>query len=244
MAISKYSAALLLAILPAALSTTALRAETVTVTISGVNGVVNSTNDFVLPYLLTLSGPALTSPVTIAADCYDFFDEVTVGQSWTANVLTLPGIATTGQYSSLPNALTLYEDVAWFSAQPATTPQEQIDLQQDMWNVFLPTLGPPPVGAFPVDAGMQTYLDELAATNLSTYDFTPFVFLEGVANDSVPPGSPLVQAFVIDTNVSGPLRITDTPEPGSLFLMFAGFVLAGGYWMSSRRKRSTSSNLA
>jgi hypothetical protein len=229
MAILRYAAAALLALLPMSFTAAQLHASTVEITLTGV-GPANDGTDFVLPYQLTINGTT-----QILADCYDFFDSVTIGQSWQAFVLTLPQIATTGQFRSNPNALTDYEDVAWLSAQSATTELEQVDLQHDIWNVFDP-------GKFSPTAGMSAYLAAMANADFSTYDFNSFTFLEGVGNTD---GGTPVQAFVYLGGENELLQtVPVTPEPGSLSLMLVGCVVAAvgcRLRISSRRNKSVSS---
>jgi hypothetical protein len=222
MAILRNAAAALLALLPISFTAAQLHASTVEVTLTGA-GPVNDGSYYVLPYELTINGT-----IQINADCYDFFDDVTIGQSWQAYVLTLPQIATVGQYHSNPNALTDYEDVAWLSTQLATTALEQVDLQHDIWNVFDP-------GKFSVTPGMAAYLAALANADFSTYDFSSFAFLEGVGNTD---GGTAVQAFVYPGGGGGPNLfqvVSNSPEPGSLSLMLIGCALAG---FGCLRKRS------
>src|ERR1035441_3409652 len=68
-------------------------AGTVSVTFIGVPTGVNDGADYVLPYQLNVNG------VLTNATCYDIFDNVVDGQSWTANALTFTQAAATGQFA-------------------------------------------------------------------------------------------------------------------------------------------------
>ncbi len=41
-----------------------------------------------------------------------------------------------GQFSGEPNAAAGYDEIAFLSQQTTSSPQDQIDLQEDIWNVF------------------------------------------------------------------------------------------------------------
>jgi hypothetical protein len=194
-------------------------ADSVTVTLVGA-GPANDTFDYVLPYQLTIDGQG-----PYDADCYDFFDNVNVGQSWQANELTLDQAAASGAFSGTSghgvgsDALADYEEVAWLSAQAAPTLQSQVDLQHTIWNVFDP-------GAFAVTTGMQQILGNLTAAQASSYDgfsFADFLFLEA------PTGSPgdgtFPQAFILDTGGNTSNVNPVAPEPGTVVLLGIGVAL-------------------
>jgi hypothetical protein len=176
-------------------------AGTVTVTFVGTPTGVNDGADYVMPYQLNING------VLTNATCYDIFDTVTGGQSWTANELTLTQAAATGQFGGGANSLTGYKEVGFLSQQATNSPQNQIDLQHDIWNVFA-------AGTYTVTTGMQHYLDLLATPAYANFDFSSFLFLEDVKRTGQ------AQAFVIDPP-------TASPEPGTIVLMGAGALLIG-----------------
>ena len=178
-------------------------ANLVTVELTGTSGVGDGTDE-VLPYY-----PSINGGVPISADCYDFFDEVGVGQIWQASEMTLAQVLVSGQFAGGANALENYELAGIFSTFIAATQQQQIDLQHDLWNLFDP-------GRFVADAGMTSFLNTGIA-ELPAFNFSGVEYLEGV------PGTKPVQAFVIYTDSS--LKISDTPEPATMALM--GFGLIG-----------------
>ena len=176
-------------------------ASTVSVTFAGAPTGVNDGADYVLPYQLNING------ILTDATCYDIFDNVTGGESWTANALTLNQAAATGQFSGSGDSLSSYKEVGFLSLQTTNSPQDQIDLQHDIWNVFA-------AGTYTVTTGMQHYLDLLATPAYANFDFGRVLFLEDVN------GTGRAQAFVIDPP-------TASPEPGTIMLMGAGALLIG-----------------
>jgi hypothetical protein len=186
------------------------RADSVSVTFVGAPTGVNNGVDYVLPYLLTVNG------VQTDATCYDIFDDVTDGQSWTANELTVNQAAAGGQFSQDANALQGYEDIGFLSQQTTSSPQNQIDLQEAIWNVFAP-------GTYAVTDGMQAYLNLLTTSAFTNFDFNTVRFLEDVNQ-----GSGRAQAFVIDP--------PDAPEPSTLAMM-GGAALMIGFGGMKRMKR-------
>ena len=186
------------------------QADTVTVTYVGADTGVNNGADYVLPYQLTVNG------IPTDATCYDVFDDVTANQTWTANELTLGQAATGGQFSSDPDALADYKEIGFLSQQTTSSAQNQIDLQEDIWNVFAP-------GRYSVTTGMQDYLDTLSTPALTSFDFNSVLFLEDA--DQTDPGR--AQAFVIDPPSA-------TPEPGTIVLLGGGLSMVV---MGSLRKR-------
>jgi hypothetical protein len=202
--------------------------NSVTVTLTAA-GPVNDGIDYVLPYQLTIDGQ-----VPYDADCYDFFDDVNLGQSWQVNELTLNEAATSGAFSGTSghgvgsNARADYEAIAWLSSQVTPTAQSQINLQHVIWNVFDP-------GTFAVTTSMQQILGNLAtaqASNYNGFSFADFLFLEGTTGTSGDGTFP--QAFVIDTGRDTTGDNPVAPEPGSVVLLGIGVALiAIGFWTRS-----------
>jgi hypothetical protein len=183
-------------------------AETVSITFLGADTGVSNGTDFVLPYQLLVGG------ITIDATCYDILDTVSPGQTWIANVWTTPEAITDGQFSGAPNAATGYDEIAFLSQQTTSSPQDQIDLQEDIWNVF-------GGNTFSVTSGMQSYLNLLSTPAYTTFDFDSVNFLEDADQSAG-----RAQAFVIASSSPG-LRSTPvpTPEPGTLTLLAGGLLL-------------------
>jgi hypothetical protein len=198
---SKYQSAILV-VVSLALGISA-RASTIPVTFLGANTGVNNGTDFVLPYQLNVNGTLFD------ATCYDIFDEVSTGETWNADELTVDQAAATGQFSSDPDALNKYKEIGFLSQQVTNSAQDQIDLQEDVWNVFAP-------GRYEVTAGMQSYMNLLTPSAFTTFDFSTVLFLE----DANPTESSRVQSFVIDPP-------TSAPEPATVVLIGSGVLLIG-----------------
>jgi hypothetical protein len=189
----------------------AVYADSVNTTLTGA-GPVDDGIDYVLPYELSISGG-----VPFAADCYDYFDQVTTGESWLANELNLSQAAVSGAFGGTADSLTDYEEIAWLSSQATSGPQNQIDLQHAIWNVFDP-------GSFAITTGMQAYLDNWVANGLgldSSY-YSHYVFLEPTTG--TPGDGSFPQSFVFLTTGNTP-STSGTPEPGSMALISIGLAL-------------------
>jgi hypothetical protein len=177
------------------------QADSVSVTFVDAPTGVNNGPDYVMPYLLSVNG------IQTDATCYDIFDDVKDGESWTANELTVSEAAASGQFSKDANALQGYEDVGFLSEQTVSSPQNQIDLQEAIWNVFAP-------GTYAVTTGMQAYLSLLTTSGFTNFDFSTVLFLEDTNQ-----GTGRAQAFVIDP--------PGVPEPSTLAMMVGGALLIG-----------------
>jgi hypothetical protein len=182
-------------------------AETVSVTFLGADTGVNNGADYVLPYQLSIDG------ITTNAACYDIFDNVSSGESWTANVWTTPEAIAGGQFSSEANAAIGYKEIAFLSQQTTSSAQDQIDLQEDIWNVFGGNV-------YSVTSGMQTYLNLLSTSAYANFNFDSVDFLEDVNQ-----GNGRAQAFVVSGSSPGLTTVTGTPEPGTVMLFAAGLLL-------------------
>jgi hypothetical protein len=187
---------------------TFLSAGSISVTLTGA-GPANDGSYYVLPYQLSVGG------TDYDADCYDAFDRIQLNQTWQANELTLNQAEYYGQFSGDSNALTGYKEVAWLSAQPAATEQDQIDLQHAMWNVF------DPAANFVVSATLENSLAAAAASGFNGLDFNNYVFLE-----AVPGTGDLAQAFVLYMpGGGGGQNPSSSPEPGGIIPVLIGLGL-------------------
>jgi hypothetical protein len=183
----------------------------VQVTLVGTSGVSDGT-DYVLPYDLSINGQ------NILADCYDFSDSIAIGETWTANIDTLAQAAASGKFSGNPGALHGYELIGVLSTLALPGAQSQIDIQEDMWNVF------DPGRLFAATAGMTSDL-AIANAEIPTFDFSRVEFIEPTQGESVQP-------FVGPTS--------STPEPASCVLMAMGLIALG----SLKRPRPMDTNNA
>ena len=171
---------------------------TVNMAFVGVNG-VNDGHYYVSPYNGTMNGQSVT------LFCDDVINEVTFGQTWTANVTNLASgdLSNTRYGTFVPTGVSdvhvLYEEAAWLTTQFASHPSDYVNLQYALWDLMNPgTYG---------GTGVQLWLDR-AATNYGTIDPSNFNVVTNVGPLAL---RGQVQEFVVQT-----------PEPGTLSLLLCG----------------------
>ena len=179
---------------------------------------VNDGAYYVMPYRIKIDG------VYTLVTCYDTFDDVNPGDKWQANLLSIGDAATSGFFGG-PNALPLYERIAWLSSRTYSNDKQQVGLQHEIWRVF-------GSASLTQDAAIYGNAADVAAANgYAGFDFSTFRFIEQVNGVAGRPGTE--QAFVFREGGSpAPL-----PEPGALAQLGAGALLilgAGRYWKKRR----------
>ncbi len=220
----------LFVIIPALLAGGALaRADSLSVQLVGLSQ--NDGSYYVLPYELSVDGG-----LAVGAICYDFMDEVTLNEVWQASDDTLAQAGATGEFGGQPDSTVKYEEVAWLASQwftgQVTTPQEQIELQYMIWDVFDPTaeyLSP--------NDPYIAYLENGEANGVANLNASDFTFLEAVPGTGS--NGSTAQSFVIYTPGSNQHEGT-VPEPGSLMLIAVGAILIG----ASRLRRAGTGSAA
>lgn len=209
---------------------------TVNMEFAGVNGANNGTY-YVSPYYGVMNY-GTTDPQNVVLFCDDIKNEVTFGQTWTANVTNLGtaintsnGFANTryGGLSGSPvftnpavldSPTVAYEEAAWLVTQFASHPNDLVSLQYALWDVMNPGSEPTSYG----DTAWWLSQAEMA----SNYDsINPYNF-EIITNAGTP-GDPLcltgqVQEFIVET-----------PEPGALALLLCGLLALGALTVSRAR---------
>jgi hypothetical protein len=126
-----------------------------TLTRPGSNGTLGGV--YIGPYVATINNVQ-----NIQVICDDFVDNSYLQESWTANVYSLPNIAS-ADFGSQANALQKYEQAAWLSLQLISPPTScnggncAGDIQYAIWQLFDTT---PPVGE-------QTPFSYLSAPDLT-----------------------------------------------------------------------------
>jgi hypothetical protein len=190
---------------------------------TGVNGAQDG-QYYVSPY----NGTMNLAPVTLFCD--DINNEVTWGQTWTANVTSLAsGVFTNTRYGSsvntglssnpyTTNPLTLYEEAAWLVTQFASHPSDYVTLQHALWDLMTP--GAESTSFTNNDADNKSVGDWLALAGTGYTSINPADF-EILTNIGCTPGtntpclaySGQVQEFIVRT-----------PEPSSLALLVSGML--------------------
>jgi hypothetical protein len=175
----------------------------------GVNG-ANDGQYYVSPYYGTMNGQ------TVTLFCDDIINEVTFGQTWSANVTNLATAVNTNNFSQtrygsvtgsavLGNPAMAYEEVAWLTMQFASNPGDLVNLQYALWDI----MNPGARGNGNLD--VQNWLT-MASLNYGTINLSNF---EIVTNCGPLTLTGQVQEFIVQT-----------PEPGTLALLICGMLAA------------------
>ena len=188
--------ALLLASVPAA-------AGPINIQFASVGG-QNQNGYYTYPYYLTMNnGPAT------AAICDDFYDDISVGDTWQAHMTELSsGDVSKTMFGNLQE----YEEAAFLLKDINSDNQDQWgNINWAIWKIFDPNIDP---GAGN-EEGVSYWLTLAQTTDLSKVDFSGIEILT--------PDQPGYQEFLIDT-----------PESGTLLLVGSGLI---GLWMRRRHQR-------
>lgn len=186
----------------------ASRASTVTLVLTGVNG-VSRDGVYVDPYF----GKIDSIPATVYCD--DFTHESYLNQPWQATTSTFADLSHVRfQAGSADQTLQNYGAVAWLIEQTNTHPNDYADLSFALWAVFDPALK----SSSGFTANSQTWLDEATSQTYTASEFSDFVIYTPVETGSSSPQEMLAAA----------------PEPGSLALLVLGLLLLAGVALRHR----------
>ena len=182
----------------------------------GVNG-ANNGQYYVSPYYGTMNGQQ------VVLFCDDIKNEVTFGETWSANVTNLGtavstnnfsqtrygGVSTSAIYTNntlayYNNPAMAYEEAAYLVTQFASHPNDLVNLQYALWDIMNP--GNPAY----MNSDVQNWLT-MAGTDYN--QINPYNF-EIVTNTGTLALTGQVQEFIVQT-----------PEPGTLVLLVCGALL-------------------
>ncbi len=188
---------------------TQIAASPLHATFTGENG-VQAFGYYVSPYYGTLDG----TPVIFFCD--DFANEVTIGQSWLAKASTItPGSdLSQTRYGKTEDAIALYEQAAWLTAQFDTEPKSQYgDLQASIWQIF-DANAPEPSTKIWINRAKDSY------TSMSYANYRV------ITNTGPVKATGQVQEFIMRESV---------PEPAA-FVLFGSGLLCMMVFLKSRRR--------
>lgn len=175
---------------------------------------------YVAPYYLNVSGNGDASqniqPGSLTVICNDYTHDVTLGESWTAQIndLTSSGLAQM-RFDSMPNAQRLYEEAGWLAMQTGLwggTQQSSSMIGEYNWAIW--SLFDPSLTIDSTAQGLVAQAQKYAPNDLSYYAYVRI--LSPVAHTN---GTPWTDS----TSPQEYITIVAAPEPSSIALLGAGF---------------------
>jgi hypothetical protein len=207
-----------------------LWADSISVTITGTGGTVQN-NAYVAPYYLNVSGGDPAQGIqsgTLTVICDDYTHDVTLGESWIAQVndLTTSGL-TQMRFDSMPNAQRLYEEAGWLAMQTGLwggTQQSASMIGEYNWAIW--SLFDPSLTIDSTAQGLIAQAQKYAPTDLSYYANVRILTPVAHAN-----GTPWTDS----TSPQEYITIVTAPEPSSMALLGSG---VAAFFFRLRKKRS------
>lgn len=174
-------------------------ASTVTVDLTGVNGVTQG-GVYADPYSGTING---SQAILV---CDDFSHETYLNEKWQANVSTFADLSGVRFQQGTPAAtLQAYDEAAYLYNQLLANPSDYGNISFALWALLTPSAE----HSSGFTAGAQNWLTQAGNQTFYAGEFSNFEILTPVQSGS---GSP--QEF-----------LTTTPEPADILLFATGFAL-------------------
>ena len=189
------------------LASLAAFAGTATMDFTGVGE--NSYNGaYTYPYNFTVT-PSGQSSFLAALMCVSSNNEVTVGESWTANVLSV------GQYGAYLGNTQVADQLAWLYEQAKNDGGSDPSINAAAWFVRASYLGEATPG---MNTAASTWASDAGLQTFTTGEFNN-VRMYVDANETSPFQTNTAQTFVGST----------TPEPGTLLMFGSAIIGAAGF---------------
>jgi PEP-CTERM motif len=182
------------------------KADTVSLTLTGVSGGVQG-DVYTSPYLATVGGNT-----NVAIICDDFTHDVFMNETWTANVSSFADLSGARFWKGTQAAtVPFYDEAAFLTDKYILSGSSQSgDASFAVWAIFSPSQT---IGAHGWDSGAATLLAEAKGQTFASGAYSDYQVLTPSDPSPTPPYPTSAQEFLVRT-----------PEPSTLPLLCAGLI--------------------